>query len=507
MSLAPAPVETEATSLHAGRLGVVGIVFYVIAAASPLVGMTGALPVAIVLGNGAAVPGAYLAVGLVLLLFSVGYATMSHQVTNTGAFFAYVGRGLGIGPGVGSAYVSLVAYLAIQLAIFGFFGAVMSAEMNAKLGINLSWWVWTLLSWGLVLALSAFSVDVGAKVLGVLMLLEVASLLVVSVAVFAQGGGPDGVSIGASFAPDKILVGGLSGSAGIALAFAFASFIGFEATAIYGEESKDPKRAVPLATYLAVTIITVLFAVTTFAVISALGAANAVDETVKRSSVDGVPLADSAQVIFSVAREYVGGWMADLMSWLVLSSLFAGMLAFQNSAARYFYSMARAGVLPTRLDRVNKAGAPLLGSITTSVITGVVIVLFALTGKDPVLNLFFWFSGLAVVSIVLVEVLVCVAVVAFFRRHPEVQSIWKTVIAPILAAIGLILGEYLLMSRFGLLAGTVAKGVDPSTQAWGLNLFGYTLVFLPFVLFVVGTVVGFVRRRGENASAIANLVG
>ena len=95
-----------------------------------------------------------------------------------------------------------------------------------------------------------------------------------------------------------------------------------------------------------------------------------VEETVKRSSVDGVPLADSAQVIFSVADEYVGGWLADLMSWLVLSSLFAGLLAFQNSAARYFFSMGRAGVLPRVLDRVNKAGAPLLGSIVTSVITG-----------------------------------------------------------------------------------------------------------------------------------------
>ena len=34
------------------------------------------------------------------------------------------------------------------------------------------------------------------------------------------------------------------------------------------------------------------------------------------------------------------------MSWLVLSSLFAGLLAFQNSAARYFFAMGRAGVLP-----------------------------------------------------------------------------------------------------------------------------------------------------------------
>jgi len=507
VSLPPAPPETEETSLRVGRLGVVGIVFYVVAAASPLVGMTGALPVATVLGNGAAVPGAYLAAGIVLLLFSVGYAAMSQRVTNTGAFFAYVGRGLGIGPGVGSAYTSLIAYLAIQLAIFGFFGAVMAAQMNDKLGIDLQWWVWTLLAWAVVLLLSAFSVDVGAKVLGVLMLLEVGSLALLSIAVFAQGGGPEGIDVAASFAPKNVFVGGLTGSAGIALAFAFASFVGFEATAIYGEESRDPKRSVPLATYLAVTLITVLFAVTTFAVISALGADKAVEETVKRSSVDGVPLADSAQVIYSVAREYVGGWLANLMSWLVLSSLFAGMLAFQNSAARYFFSMGRAGVLPRVLDRVNKAGAPLLGSIVTSTITGVVIVLFAITKKDPVLNMFFWFSGLAVVAIVLVEFLVCFAVMAYFRRHPHDLSLWKTTIAPILAAIGLLVGEYLLMSRFGLLAGTVAKGVDPTTQSWGLNFLGYTLVFLPFIVFILGTVVGTVRRRGENASAVADLVG
>jgi amino acid transporter len=506
MSLSPAPAETDDTALHHGRLGVVGIVFYVIAAASPLVGMTGALPVAIVLGSGPGVPGAYLAVGIVLLLFSVGYATMSQHVTNTGAFFAYVGRGLGIAPGVGSAYACLLAYLAIQLAIFGFFGAVMAGQMDSQFGISLSWWVWALLAWAIVLALSAFSVDIGAKFLGVLLAFELGSLLLTALAVVVQGGGPQGLDLAASFSPGQVFAGGFAGSAGIALAFAFASFIGFEATAIYGEESKNPKRTVPVATYVAVSVITVLFALTTFAVISALGADQAVDRAATLSTVDDVPLADSAAVIFSVASEYVGPWLATTMSWLVLSSLFAGMLAFQNSAARYFYAMGRAGVLPSRLDRVNAAGAPLLGSIVTSVITGAVIVIFAVTGKDPVLNLFFWFSGLAVVAIVLVEILVCLAVVAHFRRTPTETSAWNVVVAPLLAAVGLALGEYLLMSRFGLLAGTVAEGVDPTTQAWGLSALGYTLVFLPFIVFAVGTAVGVVRRRGENAAAVADLV-
>lgn len=506
MSLNPAPPKTEESALKSGRLGIFGIVFFVIAAAAPLVGMTGALPVAAVLGNGAAVPGAYLAVGIVLLIFSVGYAAMSQQVTNTGAFFAYVGRGLGIGPGVGSAYVSLVAYLSIQLAIFGFFGGVIAGQMNEAIGIDLPWWAWVFIAWAVVLGLSALGVDVGAKVLGVLMILELSSLFITSIAVFIRGGGPEGINFGASFAPANIIAGGFTGTAGIALAFAFASFIGFEATAIYGEETKDPKRSVPIATYLAVSVITILFAMTTFAVVSALGSSAVIDQIVERSSVDGEPLANSAEVLFSVAREYVGGWLATTMKWLVLSSLFAGLLAFQNSAARYFFSMGRAGVLPSALDRVNKVGAPVVASIATSVVSGVVIVLFAVTGRDPVLNMFFWFSALAVVAIVLVEFLVCLAVIAFFRRHPERSNPVKTIVAPIVAAIGLVIGEYLLMSRFGLLSGTVAEGVDPSQQAWGLNLLGYSLVFSPFVVLVIGTLVGAVRKRGENASAVADLV-
>ena len=114
-------VEKQGTSLKRGRLGVLGIVFFVVAASAPLVGMTGAVPVAMLAGNGAGTPGTYLIVGIILLVFSVGYTAMSHKVTNAGEFFAYVGKGLGVNVGVGSAFVSIVGYVTIQLAIYGFF--------------------------------------------------------------------------------------------------------------------------------------------------------------------------------------------------------------------------------------------------------------------------------------------------------------------------------------------------------------------------------------------------
>jgi amino acid transporter len=488
--------------LAKNKLGIAGVVFFVVAAAAPLVGMTGAVPVAIVVGNGAAAPGAYLVVGLVLLVFSVGYAAMSEKVSNAGAFFAYVGRGLGLAAGVGSAFVSLLAYITIQLAIFGFFGAVATGQLNDKLGTSFAWWGWAFLAWAIVTVLSILQVDIGAKVLGVLMLLEVISLAVTAVAVIAQGGGPDGMDLAASFSPSNIFAGGFLGGAGIALAFAFASYIGFEATAIYAEETKNPKRAVPIATYTAVGLIAALFAITSFAVVSGVGSATVVDRVLELS--DG--LAAPENVLFFVAEEYVGSWLSTAMSWLVLSSLFAGLLAFQNSAARYFYSMGRAGVLPRALDHVNKQGAPLVGALATSAISGAVITWFAATGKDPVNNMFFWFSAVAVLAIVVVEVLVSLAVIVYFRRTKEDTRVWNTMIAPALSAIALTIGAYLVMSRFGLLAGTTAEGVDPTAQTFGLNTLGWILVLSPFMAFVIGVLLGVARRSDENEDAVADLV-
>ena len=483
--------ESGGGHLRAGQLGVWSIVFFVVAAAAPLVGMTGALPPAIVLGNGAAAPGGYLIVGLTLLLFSVGYAAMSHRVTNAGAFFAYIGRGLGQNFGLASAFVSILAYLTIQLALYGFFGGLMASQAGL-----VPWWAWSAVAWVLVTLLSLAKVDFGARVLGVLMLAELMCLMVTSVAILSNGG-PEGWSLSASLSPSAVLAGGLSGSAGIAFAFAFASFIGFEATAIYGEESKDPKTTVPRATYLAVCVITLLFALTSFAVITGLGASKVVEQVVALSTVDKVALANPSAVLFHLATEYVGAWMATLMGILVLSSLFAGLLAFQNSASRYFFALSRGGVLPAALNKVNAQGAPCNAVWVTSTMGAIVIAGFALAGLDPVLNLFFWFSGLAVVAIVLIEILVCASVLVFFSSNPGTEGVFVTKIAPTLAAIGLGLGEYLLMSRFGLLSGAVAEGVDPTTMQWGLSPMGWVLALLPFAVFVAGYLLARGKKHDE----------
>jgi amino acid transporter len=484
--------ENSDNSLRKNRLGVLGIVFFVVAASAPLVGMTGAVPVAILLGNGAAAPGAYLLVGLVLILFSVGFTAMTSKVTNAGAFFAYVGRGLGKNAGIGSALVSIVGYVTIQLAIYGFFGGLLMVQVEAEFGLAVPWYLWAAIAWVIVTALSLLSVDVGAKVLGALMALEVLSLLVTGVAILANHSGE--MNFAASFSPENIFAGGFSGGAGIAIAFALASFIGFEATAIYGEESINPKRAVPRATYWAIGIITVLFTIVSFAMVTGLGSADVVNE-VAAISEGGL---NPAAVLFALVETNVGHWLVVIMEWLVVSSLFAGLLAFQNANSRYVFALGRAGVLPKSLGRTNASGAPTGGVIVTSVLAGIVIVVFAVANLDPIMNLFFWMSAITAIAIMLVEMLVSAAVIRFFMKNPGTHW-FKALVAPAVSVLALAFGLYLLMSRFNLLSGLV-ESVDSNGVpiAWSMTPLGWTLVLLPFAALIFGVLWGMINKNDDS---------
>ncbi len=502
---APDP-ETADTTLKRGTLGLFGIIFFVVAASAPLAGMTGAFPVAaVILGPGAA--GMYVFVGIILLLFSVGYATMSRYVTNTGAFFAYVGRGLGIVPGVGSAAVSVLAYLAVQWAVLGFIGGQMAIEFQDKFGLDWPWWVYAIGVVILVWVLSALSVDIGAKILGVLLAIELITLIIVGIVAIAKG--PQGVDIGASFSPSAIFSGGLWGGAGVAFSFALASFIGFEATAIYGEESKNPKRNVPLATYLSVIFITCLFALVGFGLVTGTGVDGMADKMLEASS----GLANPSGVLFGLTTEFIGSWLTTLFSWIVLTSLFAATLAFQNSAARYLFSMGRAGVLPKALDRTNSRQSPVVATTVVSILGVALVVVAIIANWDPFLNVFYWFSAVAVVAIVLTEILVSLAVIVYFRRTNENKKVWNTIIAPVLAIAGLALGEIMLISRFNLLAG-VQQGdaaACPGDAGSGCGPFemsplGWFLITLPFIVFILGLILGLLRRDKENYDAVHNFV-
>ncbi|GHF70814.1 amino acid transporter [Amycolatopsis bartoniae] len=420
----PGITSSPADSGHTlrGSIGIPGIVFLVVAAAAPLTAIGGALPVMLAISNGPGVPLAYLAVAVVLLLFSVGYATMSHHVVDTGAFYAYVTRGLGTTPGLGAAGLALLAYTAIQAAVYGLAATTLRGIITHYGGPEIPWWVLAAVLLLIVAALGYRSIDVGARVLGVMLVLEMGVLTVLAATILVRGG-PGGYSA-TSFAPSTFF----HGAPGIAIMFAVASFIGFEATAIYGEEARDPRRTIPAATYIAVVLIGVFYAICSWAVVVAYGPAQ----------VEAAAGADTSGLVFSAAARYLGTGYADVMNILLLTSLFAALLAFHNAIARYLYALGRQGVGPEPLARTHhRHGSPYVGSLAQTVSAAVILAVFVLAGSDPVLNLFTWMSGLATVSILVLMVLTGVAILAFFARHRVDTRIWHTRVAPALGLAGL----------------------------------------------------------------------
>ncbi|WP_310630578.1 APC family permease [Paraburkholderia sp.] len=430
----------DASAPQRHRLGLWQIVFLVISAAAPLTGMLGAVPPAISLGNGAGIPGAFVIAGVVLLVFSVGFASMSRHIVRAGAFYAYITAGLGRPLGMAGALVALLSYTCIQIALYGLFGFFCTVVLGPMLHSALPWYAYSLACLAIVQITGLRGIDLNSRLLGVLMCLEMGILLVLSLAIVIHHGGPDGLTL-APFAPQHVL----SGHMGIAVMFALASFIGFEATAIYGKECRDPKVTVPRATYVSVSLILVFFAFVTWAIVCAYGLKDVADVATKQPG----------DFWFMQSAKYLGGTMTTAMSLLLLSSIFASLLSFHNTIVRYIHALSVEGLLPAKLDRLHpKYGSPYLASYLQTLSVLVPIGVFVIVGADPFNIVFSCTSALGTIGIVMLQAVTSFAVVAYFRATKKDTRFWHAFAAPVLGGIGLLWIGFVLIGNLDALSGS-----------------------------------------------------
>src|SRR6188768_4302759 len=105
--------------LRKTALGTSDIVFFIVAASAPLTVVAGGVASTYLVTGNAGVPLLFLVLGAILALFVTDYAAMSHHITNAGAFYAYVSKGIGKVAGVGTAFLALIAYNSMQIGILG----------------------------------------------------------------------------------------------------------------------------------------------------------------------------------------------------------------------------------------------------------------------------------------------------------------------------------------------------------------------------------------------------
>lgn len=475
-------VAASAKRTLQGSLGVTAIVFMVVAAASPLTVVGGAAPLGILLGNGAGYPALYAVSAVVLLLFAVGLAAMTRHVPRPGAFFTYIGYGLGRPAGLAGAWTAMLTYTTIQVAVYGYMGYLLELTVVSVGGPDLPWWLYAVACVALVGVLGYRHIDLSSKVLGVLLLAEVAIVLVLVAAVVIDGG-PEGLSV-EPFAPSAIF----SGSPGVGLMFAIAAFIGFEATAIFRDEARDPDRTIPRATYGAVIGIGVFYTLSAWGLIMAWGPGGIMDAAA----------ANPATLMLRTVAIYLGTVGEVLVNVLLLTSMFACVLSFHNVLTRYQHAMSTAGVLPDALSGVHARHlSPHVSSLVQTATAGVLLAASAVLGLDPLLQVFTWLSGVATVAIVVLMAVTSIAVIVYFARNRHDRRPWNTVIAPALGFAGLAVSAVVIVAYFPVMVGDV--------DADGAPVFGavtWTLLALVVLVPAIGYVqAAWIRRRRPAAYA------
>lgn len=438
---ADAPAGSAREKLAGNSIGLAHIVFFVVAAAAPLTAVVGATPPAFAFGSGVGVPGAFLVVGLVYLIFAIGFTAMSRHVGSAGAFYTYITQGLGKPFGVGGAMMALATYATVQLAIYGLFSVFMGGAM-APLGIDLPWYVWAFGVLAVVTFFGQYNISISGKILGVCMIAEVAILLLLNIGILL-GGGAEGLTW-SGLRPTEVFGAGF----GVTLVFVVGSFIGFEATAIFGEEAKNPAKTIPRATYVAVLLITCFYAFSTWAVLQFYGPSKVV--AAANASLDNF--------YFNAADRVLGGWSVQLLKILLITSLFACLLSFHNTLNRYMFALGREGIAWAPLAKVHpRHGSPFFAGRVQATLVALALSAFAVSKADPYQFVFPWMSALAVIGVLAVQILVSIAIIAFFRKTATHRSVFTTTIAPAIAC--LCLGGLFLQVSFNLELLTGSKSL------------------------------------------------
>lgn len=425
------------SSLKGDQLGVAHIVFLVLAAVAPLTGMVVIASLGIALGNGGGMVVSFVAVTVVMLCFAVGYGRMARTMVHAGGFYAYTVQALGNRLGLVAGLLALVGYNGFVIGAFGTTGFFFQTIVAGLTGIDVPWLVWALVMGAAAWLFTRQGISFSARILGVVLVLEILVLLVLDIAILMRTGF-------AIRAFDPLVF--TQGSLGLGLLFAANAFIGFEATGLFSEEAKDPRRTVPRATFLAITIIGVFAALTTWAFVSALGVDRA-GTTAQDHLADG-------DLVFGIAEDHLGGSYTVMLQVLLLASLFAALLALHGSATRYLYALGRAGVLPNRLSRTRRTnGAPVNASAAQVGLSLLVVLGFFLSGAEPMTSLVPAMTGFGTLGIITLQLVAAIAIIVNFRRARDPRLV-TTLVVPAVGAAGLVTIVGLAVSNFGTMAGS-----------------------------------------------------
>jgi APA family basic amino acid/polyamine antiporter len=206
-----------------------------------------------------------------------------------------------------------------------------------------------------------------------------------------------------------------------AAAIIFFAFYGFDAIATAAEEAKNPSRDLAIGIVGSMVICVLIYMVIAAVAIGAVAYTG---------------FADSPEPLALILREIGQTWAARVLGASAVIALPTVILAFFYGQSRIFFTVARDGLLPSRLARVSSRGTPVRITIFTAIVTSVFAGLIPLTA----------IAALANAGTLAAFVAVCAAMLVLRVREPDRERRFRTPLPWLIGTIGILGCIYLFIS-------------------------------------------------------------
>jgi amino acid transporter len=236
-------------------------------------------------------------------------------------------------------------------------GGISYAAMKERWGWGIPWWAFSIVALAIIFFLSWRGIRVSARAMVVTGLAEIVIFVALGISGLISPG-PGGVSLtpfnpGAAPNFNAIYLG---------IVFSVLSFTGFESVAPLAEETRNPRRLLPIAITGSVIIVMGFYAISAWGILVGWG-------------IHDIPgFVASSDPIFALGHRLWGaGWFLVLLA--LWNSTFAVTLACHNSATRVFFAMGRAGSLPRPLARTHPRYHTPIAAISMQTVISLVVAL------------------------------------------------------------------------------------------------------------------------------------
>jgi len=226
-----------------------------------------------------------------------------------------------------------------------------------------------------------------------------------------------------------------------AAAVVFFAYIGFDAVSTTAEETKNPKRDLPIGIIASLVICTVLYIVVAGILAGIMPVAQYRTSAAALPGVPIVPLAESTAFLnapVAYALHVIGlDWSAFLISAGAVAGITSVLLVMLMGQPRIFFSMSRDRLLPAAVSKVHpRFGTPYV----TTIITGAVVAFFAAIVPINVVG------EMTSIGTLFAFVVVCSAVMTLRVKRPDAHRPFRVPFGFLFPTLGVVSCLYLMLS-------------------------------------------------------------